>query len=168
MTAKKPRGTETEKAPRDRLMNLLVDHEPVNNPSAVRADHPAKPAEQGEHPNVDHPAPVQAEQVIEVVPVEPQPTPQVEQPQQPAPEPPAAKEPAPMPQQTSRPPRQSPIGGTITRMTNVSVPLEPELYLRLSLARVYKQKSAITILTEALDQWLIDNGYPPEEPQDPA
>lgn len=62
--------------------------------------------------------------------------------------------------------RPSPTRGKALKPTQVSVPLDPERFLRMSLARVYTGKTAIEIMTEALDAWLITNGFPPQ-PEDP-
>lgn len=200
------------KPARTRLQNLLVNHTPINNPSAVRADSQPvapTPSEQGEHPKVaepvaasvqpapvvevaaapvaaaqvEHapaPAPVQPEAKVEPEPqiepepeVQPAPAPQPEPAQaaQPAPQP-AAKEPAPVDQTIDRPhwnqTRPSPTRGKALKPTNVSVPLDPDRFLRMSLARVYTGKTAIEIMTEALDRWLIDNNFPPQPGEDQA
>lgn len=159
----------SNRKPRASITDLVTEQLPTN-PSAVRPD-------QSQAALAEAPGPTQVSTpatVVEEVPAKVAPQPVAEtapvaeqqlpvQPQQVAPEP-AKMDQTTEPQQQSGlrdslHDRPSPVSGMIQKMSNVSVPLDPDRYFRLSIARVHTGKTAREILGEALDKWLIDNNF---------
>lgn len=137
-------------APRKRVTEILEGEIPVN-PSAVRADKP--------------------QDVAPALAVVPEPTPVAAQKSEPAPAPVAVAAPvAPAPvaqQEIQTPPpgptwhstRPSPTSGQFQKMSQISVPLDPDRYYRMSIARVHTGLKGKDIMTEALDMWLKAKGF---------